>query len=108
MSIHHNRGANMNANTNTNTVSCRITHGRDLGGCLAVTVDTARLLHLRKAIARCGAKDVGIVRATPLACGTRVRLLIAARPESFACVSEAIHRAFPDRDTEERELPLAA
>ena len=73
-------------------VTCRISRARDLGGCLAVTVATSQLLYVRRAIVQSGCEDVGIVKATPLACGTRVRLLIAARPESFARVTESIRR----------------
>ena len=86
-------------------VTCRISRARDLGGTLAVTVPTSRLLHVRRAILRSGCADVGIVKATPLACGTRVRLLIAAQPGSFEAIAESIHRAL---DTSEPEIRRAA
>ena len=77
-------------------VTCRISRARDLGGTLAVTVPTSRLLHVRRAIVQAGCADVGIVKATPLACGTRVRLLVAAQPESFPRITESIHRALDE------------
>jgi hypothetical protein len=80
-------------------VTCRISRSRDLGGCLAVTVETSKLLLARRAIVRSGCKNIGIVKATPLGCGTRVRLLIAMRPESFARVTEELSLALAaDRD----------
>lgn len=86
-------------------VTCRISRARDLGGTLAVTVATSRLLHVRRAIVQTGCEEVGIVKATPLACGTRVRLLIAARPESFARITESICRAL---DVGQPEIRRAA
>ena len=89
-------------------VTCRISRARDLGGVLAVTVATSRLLHVRRAIVQAGCEHVGIVRATPLACGTRVRLLIAAQPESFPCIAESIHRALDAPELDRRAIRRAA
>lgn len=89
-------------------VSCRISRARDLGGTLAVTVATARLLHVRRAIVQAGCEHVGIVKATPLACGTRVRLLIAAQPESFSRITESIHRALDESGLDGRAIRQAA
>ncbi|MGZ5032011.1 MAG: hypothetical protein ACXWAC_02340 [Usitatibacter sp.] len=89
-------------------ITCRISRARDLGGCLAVTVATSRLLHVRRAIVQSGCESVGIVKATPLACGTRVRLLIAARPESFACIADSIRHALEERDADRAGMRRAA
>lgn len=71
----------------------RICKSRELDGSLCVTVETSQLLRVRRAIVQSGCKPVGIVRATPLACGTKVRLLIALRPEFADRVMDSIVRA---------------
>jgi hypothetical protein len=79
-------------------MSYRLTRSRELDGSLSVTVDASQLLRVRRAIVQCPCKPVGIVKAVPLACGTRVRLLIALRPEFVAPVTEAINRALEVMD----------
>ncbi len=71
----------------------RICKSRDLDGSLSITVETSQLLNVRRAIIQSGCKPVGIVKAAPLAGGTRVRLLIALRPEFVDRVMESITRA---------------
>jgi hypothetical protein len=56
-------------------------------------VDTSQLLQVRRAIVQSGCAPVGIVKAAPLACGTRVRLLIAVRPDHVHKVMESIMRS---------------
>jgi hypothetical protein len=75
----------------------RICKSREIDGSLCVTVDTSQLLRVRRAIVQCGCKPIGIVKAVPLAGGTRVRMLIALRPEFVAQVMDAIARAVEDR-----------
>jgi hypothetical protein len=77
----------------------RLTPSRELHGSLSVTVDTSQVLRVRRAIIQSRCHPVGIVRAVPLAGGTRVRMLIALRPELIPAVSEAIERAIeaPER-----------
>lgn len=70
-----------------------VTSSRELDGSLSVTVDSSQVLRVRRAIVQSGCRPVGIVRAVPLACGTRVRLLIALRREFIPRVSEAIAAA---------------
>jgi hypothetical protein len=70
----------------------RICKTRDLDGSLSVTVESSQLLQVRRAIVKSGCAPVGIVKAVPLAGGTRVRLLIALRPESLQPVMDAIMR----------------
>ena len=71
----------------------RICKSRELDGSLSVTVETSQLLQVRRAIVQSGCKPVGIVKAVPLACGTKVRLLIALRPEFIDRVMNSIRRA---------------
>jgi hypothetical protein len=70
--------------------SCSVAPSRSLNGSLVVTVERSRLLRLRKAIVESGCKRVGIVSATPVACGTRMRMLIAMEPQSVPVVMGAI------------------
>jgi hypothetical protein len=71
----------------------RLTPSRELHGSLSVTVDSSHVLHVRRAIVQSGCRPVGIVKAIPLAGGTRVRMLIALAPELVRPVGEAIKRA---------------
>lgn len=71
----------------------RICKSRELDGSLSVTVESSRLLKVRRAIVQCGCEPVGIVKAVPLAGGTKVRLLIALRPESVPRVMDSIMRS---------------
>jgi hypothetical protein len=71
----------------------RICKTRELDGSLSVTVESSQLLQVRRAIVQCGCKPIGIVRAVPLAGGTKVRLLIALRPEFVAPVMDSIMRS---------------
>jgi hypothetical protein len=73
-------------------VTYRICKSRELDGSLSVTVETSQLLRVRKAIVQSGCKPVGIVKAAPLAGGTKVRLLIALRPEFVDRVMDSIMR----------------
>jgi hypothetical protein len=73
-------------------VTYRICRSRELDGSLSVTVETSQLLRVRQAIVQSGCKPVGIVKAAPIAGGTRVRLLIALRPEFVQAVMDAIMR----------------
>ena len=68
----------------------RICKTRELDGSLSVTVESSQLLKVRRAIVQCGCEPVGIVKAVPLAGGTKVRLLIALRPEFVHPVMDAI------------------
>lgn len=70
--------------------ACSISRGRDLNGSLLVSVERSKLLRVRKALFHCGRAHVGIVRATPLAGGTRMRLVIAMDPESMSILEDAI------------------
>ena len=72
--------------------SYRISKSREIGGSLSVTVDASQLLHVRRAIVQSGCRHVGIVKAVPLACGTRVRLLIAVTPDEVRPVMDSIMR----------------
>jgi hypothetical protein len=71
----------------------RISRARDLGGSLSVTVKTSHLLQVRRAIVQSGIERIGIVKAVPLACGTRVRLLVAVPPQSVEALMDFIMRA---------------
>src|SRR5476649_2907995 len=71
----------------------RICKTRELDGSLSVTVEISQLLQVRRAIVQCGCKPIGIVKAVPLAGGTKVRLLIALRPEFVATVMDSIMRS---------------
>jgi len=76
-----------------NAVSaCRMTRAHDPDGSISVTVDTSQLLRVRQAIVQSGCKPVGIVRAVPLAGGTKVRLLLALPPEHVEPVMDSIMR----------------
>jgi hypothetical protein len=79
--------------TSDTPATYRICKSRELDGSLCVTVETSQLLRVRKAIAQSGCKPVGIVKAAPLAGGTKVRLLIALRPEFVDRVMDSIMRA---------------
>lgn len=68
----------------------RLTKSPELGGSLQVTVDSRQLLAVRRAIHRCGCKSLGIVRASRIAGGTRMRMLVALRLEDVARVRRAI------------------
>ncbi|MGZ5089491.1 MAG: hypothetical protein ACXWF6_19675 [Usitatibacter sp.] len=70
----------------------RICKTRELDGSLSVTVESSQLLQVRRAILQSGCKPVGIVKAAPLAGGTKVRLLIALRPEFVPPVMDSIMR----------------
>jgi hypothetical protein len=70
-----------------------VTPSRERHGSLSVTVDSSQVLLVRRAIVRSGCKPVGIVKAVPLAGGTRVRMLIALAPELAGPVGEAIQQA---------------
>jgi hypothetical protein len=70
----------------------RICKTRDLDGSLSVTVESSLLLQVRRAIVKSGCTPVGIVKAVPLAGGTKVRLLIALRPEFVQPVMDSIMR----------------
>jgi hypothetical protein len=70
----------------------RICKTRELDGSLSVTVESSQLLKVRRAIVQCGCKPIGIVKAVPLAGGTKVRLLIALRPEFVHPVMDSIMR----------------
>jgi hypothetical protein len=72
------------------STSYRISRSRELNGSLCVTVDTSQLLRVRRAIVQCGCEHVGIVKVMRLACGTRVRLVIALEQGSVATVTKAI------------------
>ena len=71
----------------------RLTPSRELHGSLSVTVESSQVLQVRRAIVQSGCHPVGIVKAVPLAGGTRVRMLIALAPELVRPVGEAIQRA---------------
>ncbi len=73
--------------------SLHITPSRERHGSLSVTVDSSQVLQVRRAIVQSGCKPVGIVKAVPLAGGSRVRMLIALAPELARPVGEAIERA---------------
>ncbi|HXZ48860.1 MAG TPA: hypothetical protein VEG27_07545 [Usitatibacter sp.] len=73
--------------------SLHITPSRERRGSLSVTVDSSQVLQVRRAIVQSGCKPLGIVKAVPLAGGTRVRMLIALRPEFVQPVGEAVRRA---------------
>jgi hypothetical protein len=75
----------------------RIAKSREIDGSICVTVDTSQLLRVRRAIIQSGCRPVGIVKAAPIAAGTRVRLLIALRPDFVAPVMEAITREMGDQ-----------
>lgn len=70
----------------------RICKTRELDGSLSVTVESSQLLQVRRAIVQSGCKPIGIVKAVPLAGGTKVRLLIALRPEFVQPVMDSIMR----------------
>jgi hypothetical protein len=82
----------MNPQANTPS-TYRLSRSRERGGSLCVTVDTSQLLRVRRAIVTCGCEHVGIVKAAPLACGTRVRLLVAVPPKAVQRVMESIRQA---------------
>jgi hypothetical protein len=63
---------------------------RELNGSLSVNIDSSQLLHVRRAIVQSGCEHVGIVKAVPLAGGTRMRLLVAVDQEHMAQVRDAI------------------
>ena len=71
----------------------RICKTRELDGSLSVTVESSQLLKVRRAIVQCGCTPIGIVKAVPLAGGTKVRLLIALRPEFVHPVMDSIMRS---------------
>jgi hypothetical protein len=73
--------------------SVRLTRCRDFGGSLSITVDSSQVLQVRRAIVQSGCHPIGIVKAVPLAGGTRVRMLIALRPELVQPVRDAIEHA---------------
>ncbi|HUL96185.1 MAG TPA: hypothetical protein VLT89_09255 [Usitatibacter sp.] len=68
----------------------RVCKARDLDGSLCVTVESSQLLQVRRAIVKSGCAPIGIVKAAPLAGGTKVRLLIALRPEFVQPVMDSI------------------
>ena len=70
-----------------------ITPSRERHGSLSVTVDSSQVLQVRRAIVQSGCRPVGIVKAVPIAGGTRVRMLIALAPGLAGPVGEAIERA---------------
>jgi hypothetical protein len=70
-----------------------VTPSRERHGSLSVTVDSSQVLLVRRAIVQSGCRPVGIVKAVPLAGGTRVRMLIALAPGLAGPVGEAIQRA---------------
>jgi hypothetical protein len=70
----------------------RLSGDRSRGGSLTVTVDVAKLLLVRRALFQSRIPGIGIVKAAPLACGTRVRLMIAVPPQSLRDAMEAIRR----------------
>ena len=70
----------------------RVSKSRELHGSLSVTVETSQLLQVRRAIIKSGCSPIGIVRAVPLAGGTKARLLIALRPEFVPPVMDTIMR----------------
>jgi len=72
------------------TFPCRIAKTRDQS--LSVTVETSQLLRVRQAIVQSGCKPVGIVKAEPLAGGTKVRLRVALPPEHVEAVMDSIMR----------------
>jgi hypothetical protein len=55
-------------------------------------VESSQLLKVRRAIVKSGCTPIGIVKAVPLAGGTKVRLLIALRPEFLQPVMDSIMR----------------
>jgi len=73
--------------------SVRLTPSRELNGSLCITVDSSQLLHVRRAIVQSGCHPVGIVRAVPIAGGTRIRMLIALPLQLLEPVRTAIERA---------------
>jgi hypothetical protein len=81
------------SSTSVAPATYRVCKSRELDGSLCVTVETSQLLRVRKAIVQSGCKPVGIVKAVPLAGGTKVRLLIALRPEFVDRVMDSIMRA---------------
>ena len=70
----------------------RISKARDRDGSLSVTMESSQLLQVRRAIVKSGCAPIGIVKAVPLAGGTKVRLLIALRPEFVQPVMDSIMR----------------
>jgi hypothetical protein len=73
--------------------SVRLSASRERNGSLCVTVDSSQVLLVRRAIVRSGLHPIGIVKAVPIAGGTRVRMLIALAPHLIRPVEEAIARA---------------
>jgi hypothetical protein len=71
----------------------RLSRSRERGGSLAVTVPASQLLLVRRAIVQSGCEHVGIMTASLLACGTRVRLIIAVPPQEVARLQECIRWA---------------
>ena len=74
----------------------RISRSRERGGSLAVTVPTSQLLLVRRAIVQSGCEHVGIMTASLLACGTRVRLIIAVPPQAVSRLMDRIRHALDD------------
>jgi hypothetical protein len=61
-------------------------------------MDTSQLLHVRRAIVQSGCHPVGIVKAVPIAGGTRIRMLIALPLRLLEPVREAIERALAEQE----------
>jgi hypothetical protein len=78
--------------------SVRLSSSRERNGCLCITVDSCDVLRVRRAIVQSGLHPIGIVKAAPIAGGTRVRMLIALDPQLIRPVEEAIAKALAPRE----------
>ena len=78
--------------------ACRLTKGRDPSGSICVTVATTRLLHVRRAIVQARITNVSIMKATPLACGSRVRLTLTVPVAAIQQLMERIAIAAREAD----------
>jgi len=85
-------------NTTAMRTTVRLTPSRELNGSLSVTVDSSQVLHVRRAIVQSGCHPVGIVKATPIAGGTRIRMLIALPLRFLEPVREAIERVLREQE----------
>jgi hypothetical protein len=80
----------------------RFSRSRERSGCLSITVDSCDVLRVRRAIVQSGVHPIAIVKAAPLAGGTRVRMLIALPAQHIGPVQEAIARECADAPPDRR------
>ena len=72
--------------------SVRLSCNRDRDGMLYVTVPSRDVLRVRRAVVSAGCHPIGIVKAAPIANGTRVRMVIAVPAALLREVEESVMR----------------